>query len=196
MIKHTPNFNRWELQEDIDIQQGEVVVRPPYSSTSKKMIGGVPVYVLFGALDYPTHKEALLGLKGSSGYPTPNQKYLKLFWGEVRRRCAEIRELMAAELWISIESQSPLSQNIATSVGKPYIPSGFKKKDPLFKIRSIPKSHREGVSDFLYLDFPTPTSKSICVVDDFLTTGTTFRQAFQLVPADWEKVGVCLFSLE
>lgn len=63
-------------------------------------------------------------------------------------------------------------------------------------MKDIPLDKRSDVKNLFKLDFDIEDNKSICVLDDFITTGTSFKNAFSLIPNNINAVGVCLFVLK
>jgi len=63
-------------------------------------------------------------------------------------------------------------------------------------MRSVLPKDRSNIKDLFNIGFDIPEGKKICVMDDFITTGTSFKNAFDKLPADMNVIGVCLFKLD
>ena len=61
-------------------------------------------------------------------------------------------------------------------------------------MRGVPKADRRNITGLFNMDFEL--NDNICIVDDFITTGSSFRNAFNIIPDNINAVGVCLFRLE
>jgi orotate phosphoribosyltransferase len=61
-------------------------------------------------------------------------------------------------------------------------------------MRSIPYNKRKEVSNLFNINFNI-NNDVICILDDFITTGSSFRNAFEIIPTEIDSVGVCLFKL-
>jgi len=79
-------------------------------------------------------------------------------------------------------------------MGLPYVIDGFKKVDPSFKMKDVKSKDRMKITDIFIKNFDTNDNDSICVLDDFITTGTSFKNAFDKIPPI-NVVGACLFKL-
>ncbi len=114
---------------------------------------------------------------------------------EFKKRFYSIEELRDSDILASVETSSNINDDIMNIVNKPFIKEGFKKIDNLFKMRSLKTRDRLKVDNLFNRGFDVEDGDTICVVDDFITSGSTFRNAFQTIPDNVNKVGVCLFYL-
>jgi predicted amidophosphoribosyltransferase len=97
---------------------------------------------------------------------------------------------------VSIETSSNINDDIISVIGKTSIKDGFKKNNPQFKIRGIDKSERLNLKNIFNIGFDMNPNQIVCVVDDFITTGSSFRNVFEILPENVKSIGVCLFRLK
>jgi predicted amidophosphoribosyltransferase len=102
---------------------------------------------------------------------------------------------VTTDLLLSIETSSAINDDINKILDKPFISDGIKKINNNFKMKNISLNDRSKLTDIFYSDFISNGENSICVVDDFITTGTSFKHAFNLLPSNVKKIGVCLYLL-
>ena len=62
-------------------------------------------------------------------------------------------------------------------------------------MRDVKLSDRKNIGDLFTMNFNLNQNVKICVVDDFITTGTSFKNAFDILPERIYGVGMCLFKL-
>lgn len=183
------------FSEKFSVVQNTLEISKPYDSIQKINVSGIDIYVLFGNVDYYKNKESIKAIKRKSSEINLDHHSYRDFLKEFGKRFYSIPELSNSELMVSIETTSPVTKEMAESVGKPFIENGFKKQDPSFKMKDVDLKDRLGVNDLFNIGFEIPERKKMCVVDDFITTGTSFRNAFDKLPIDMNVVGVCLFKL-
>ncbi len=183
------------FSEKFSVVQNTLEISEPYDSIQKINVSGRDVYVLFGNVDYYKNKESIKAIKRKSNEINLDHQSYKNFLKEFGKRFYSIPELSNSDLIVSIETTSPVTKEMAESVGKPFIESGFVKKDPSFKIKDIDLKDRLGIKDLFNVGFEISEGKKICVMDDFVTTGTSLKNAFDKLPIDMNVVGVCLFKL-
>jgi len=184
------------IEENINIKNGEVFLEKPFDGVKKYKIGDNFVYVLFGDIDYYANKESILSIKGKSNTFTLNKQYYIEFLNELKKRFYSISELANSDLLVSIETSSSINDDIVKTIDKPYITNGIKKINKNFKMKDIEVGERNKLTNLFYKDFIHDNVSSICVIDDFLTTGSSFKNSFELIPNDVKKIGVCLFTLK
>lgn len=189
-------FVRNTLKERFSVIQNTLEISEPYDNIQKINVSGIDVYVLFGNVDYYQNKESIKAIKRKSNEINLDHQSYKNFLEEFKRRFYSIGELKDSDLIVSIETTSPVTKEMSESVNIPFIESGFKKQNPLFKMKDIDLKDRPSVTDLFSIGFDIPQGKKICVMDDFITTGTSFKNAFDKLPKDADVVGVCLFKLD
>lgn len=136
-----------------------------------------------------------MAIKGKSNSLELNQNSYSNFLEELKDRFYSIKDLLNSDLLVSIETSSNINRDISQKIGKPYITDGIKKLDKKFKMRDVELRNRTTLDNIFYKDFEKDDLESICIVDDFITTGTSFKNAFSLIPKDVKTVGFCLFVL-
>jgi orotate phosphoribosyltransferase-like protein len=183
------------IPEKFNVIQNTLEISEPYDKIQKTKIGKRDVYILFGNVDYYQNKESIKAIKRKSSEINLDHKSYQEFLQEFKRRFNEIEELKASELVVSIDTTSPVTKEMAESVGIPFIESGFKKLDPSLKMKDIELKDRLGIKGMFSRNFELPAGKTICVMDDFITTGTSMKNAFDMLSEDVNAVGVCLFKL-
>ena len=189
------SYIREVLKENFNVINNVLEISEPYDQIQKTTIDGKVVYVLFGNVDYYKNKESIKAIKRKSSEINLDHKSYSDFLTEFKRRFYSIGELKNSDLIVSIDTTSPVTKEMAESIDMPFIESGFKKQDPLFKMKDIELKDRSSVSNLFNMDFELPADKKICVMDDFITTGSSFKNAFDKLPKDQDVIGVCLFKL-
>lgn len=185
-----------KLFEQFEIKQNVLDIKEPFDSMKTIKIDNRNVYVLFGDVDYYENKESILALKRKSNTVSINHDNYNHFLLEAKKRFFNIPELKNIDKVISIETTAPITDELANVLKIPYKNHGFLKQDKNFKMKNIPLDKRSDVKNLFKLDFDIEDNKSICVLDDFITTGTSFKNAFSLIPNNINAVGVCLFVLK
>jgi hypothetical protein len=185
-----------KLYEEFIKKDGVVSIVKPYDDIKKINIDGNIVYSLFGDIMYYPNKESILAIKGKSNKLILNNQTYENFLKEFEKRFYSIAELSNSDILVSVETSSNINDDIMNVVNKPFIREGFKKTDNLFKMRSLKNRDRLKVNNLFNRVFDVENGDSVCVVDDFITSGSTFRNAFQTIPDNINKVGVCLFYLK
>jgi hypothetical protein len=180
--------------EELSVDGNSVKLVKPYDKVRKFNVGNREVYALFGNVDYYNNRESILAIKGKSNILELNGKSYNNFLRVLRDRFYDIVSLAGSDVLVSLETSSNINDDIMKVIGKPSIKDGFKKTDINFKMRGIPKGDRGNITGLFNLDFEL--GGSICVVDDFITTGSSFRNAFSVIPDDINAVGICLFRLK
>ena len=180
--------------EELSVDGNSVKLVKPYDKVRKFNVGNREVYALFGNVDYYDNREAILAIKGKSNILELNGKSYNNFLHVLKKRFYAIASLASSDVLVSLETSSNINDDIMGIIGKPSIKDGFKKIDSNFKMKGIPKVDRGNITGLFDLDFEL--GGTICVVDDFITTGSSFRNAFSVIPDDINAVGICLFRLE
>ena len=183
------------IKEKFNVTQNTLELSVPYDDIEKIRIGNRVVYVLFGNVDYYQNKEAILAIKRKSSKLNLDNKYYNGFLQEFKKRFFSIGDLSKTDLLVSVETTGPINNEMSNALQIPYIKDGFKKNNPLFKMKDIDLQNRGSVKDLFNLDFQLDENKVICIMDDFITSGTTFKNAFDKLHEGVEVVGVCLFKL-
>jgi orotate phosphoribosyltransferase-like protein len=137
-----------------------------------------------------------LAIKGKSENLHVDDSSYNRFLEEFKTRFNSIPELRSCELLVSIETTARVNSDIMERMAIPYVTNGLTKIDKNFRMRLIPKGERENVSDIFNLNFDISNNSNICILDDFITTGSSFKNAFIKLPETINKVGVCLFKLD
>jgi len=188
-------YIRQIINENFNVTNNTLEITEPYDKIQVIEISGRPVYVLFGNVDYYNNRESILAIKRKSEELKLDHKAYKMFLQEFQMRFNSIPELSSSEVIVSVETTSPVTEEMASVIDKPFIKNGFKKLDPSFKMRSLQIADRDKISDLFHLDVDLTGTNVVCVMDDFITSGSTFKNAFDKLPADMKAVGVCLFKL-
>lgn len=184
------------ISEEFDIVSNKLELKEPYDKVEVVEISGRKVYILFGNVDYYNNKQAILAIKRKSTELSLNNKSYEDFLQEFKRRFYSIGELKTTDLLVSVETTCPVTSEMASKLNIPFIKNGFKKIDPSFKMRDINDfSQRLNIDNLFNLDFELKNNETICVVDDFITSGSTFKNAFDKLPPGTKAFGVCLFKL-
>lgn len=184
------------MAENFNIIQNTLEISEPYADVEKIIIGDKIVYILFGDVDYYQNRESILAIKRKSNELNLDHKSYQNFLSEFHRRFKSIRDLSESDLVISVETTSPVTEEMGNALQIPFVKNGFKKLDSSFKMRSVAMQDRGNIKDLFSFDLPLNDKKRICVMDDFITTGTTFKNAFDKIPPGIISVGVCLFKLK
>lgn len=172
--------------------KGLVALEPPYDKCKLISVAGRPVYALFGSIDYYPNKEELLSLKYHKS--KINKDKYETFLSEMLHRFNGLEK--TTDLLISIETTSLLINDMAAKLKIPYIEAGFKKLNKEIKMRNIKMSERGSLPTTLKLDQKLlGKGRHVCLLDDFLSSGTTFKHAFSTLPENVTAYGVCLFKL-
>lgn len=185
------------VEEEFSIVNNTLEVKSPYENVQKTIMGDKTIYILFGNIDYykGENREAILAIKRKSNEVNLDGEFYKNFLSEFKTRFNSISELRESEMLISVESTSPTNDDMANSLGIPYVKNGFLKNDSNFKMRSVKPSERGSVKDLFKLNANVENKNRICIMDDFITSGSTFKNAFDKLPIGVNAVGVCLFKL-
>ena len=183
-----------DIFEEIKIDGNSVKLVDPYDKIRKFTVGNRVVYALFGNVNYYNNREAILAIKGKSNTLELNGKSYTNFLRTFKKRFYSITQLANSDVLVSLETSSNINDDIMEVVDKPSIKDGFKKINNSFKMRGVPKDERKNITGLFSMDFEL--KDNICVVDDFITTGSSFRNAFNIIPTNINAVGVCLFRLE
>lgn len=193
--KHIKESLREKIDELLIINNNEVFIDEPYDNIQTIDINGNKVYILFGDVDYYQNKDAILAIKNKNNL-TVNKNYYNNFLKEFNRRFYSIESLNSSDMVVSIETTAPINIDMIKSTNKPNVTNGFKKIDSGFKMKDIDIENRKDITNIFYKDFNHDNANTICVVDDFLTSGTSFKNAFDVIPDNINKVGVALFRLK
>ena len=180
--------------EEIKIDGNSVKLINPYDKIRKFTVGDRVVYALFGNVGYYNNREAILAIKGMSNTLELNGESYVHFLRTFKKRFDSIEQLANTDMLVSLETSSNINDDIMGVINKPSIKDGFKKINNGFKMRGVPKADRRNITGLFNMDFEL--NDNICVVDDFITTGSSFRNAFNIIPDNINAVGVCLFRLE
>lgn len=183
------------LKEEFNVINNTLEISEPYDKVQKININGKIVYILFGNVDYYNNKQSILAIKRKSDELKLDHKSYKVFLKEFETRFNLIPELSQSNVIISVETTSPVTREMASVIHKPFIENGFNKNNPAFKMKDVDISNRNNVQDLFTLNAELGEHKIICILDDFLTSGTTFKNAFDKTPDGIQSVGVCLFKL-
>jgi hypothetical protein len=184
------------VSEKFNVVQNTLEITPPYDTVQKMTVGNKTIYILFGNVDYYQNKQSILAMKRKpSELKLDHESYLG-FLLEFKRRFESIVELKNANLVVSIETTSPVTREMAKTLDVPFMESGFKKNDPLFKMKDVDLKDRSSITGVFQRNFELPEGNIVCVMDDFITTGTSFKNAFDMLPDNTKTVGVCLFKLD
>jgi len=195
-ITNVRKYIREILKENFNVVNNTLEISEPYDKIQKIVIEGKVVYVLFGNVDYYKNKESIKAIKRKSNEINLDHQSYRNFLEEFKRRFYNIPELSNSDLVVSIETTSPVTKEMAESINIPFVESGFKKQNPSFKMKDVDLKDRANVKDLFNIGFEIPIGKKICVMDDFITTGTSFKNAFDKLPVDINTIGVCLFKLD
>lgn len=183
------------IREKFDIKQNVLDILEPFDSIKKIKINGKNVYALFGDVDYYENKESILALKRKSNVKLNNDNYDN-FLLEAKKRFLSIPELKNVGTVVSIETTAPITDELSDTLDLPYKKHGFLKQNSNFKMKDVPLDKRSEVKNLFNLNFDIKNDELICILDDFITTGTSFKNAFSLLPNNVDAVGVCLFILK
>jgi hypothetical protein len=183
------------LKEEFNVINNTLEISEPYDKIQKINISGRVVYVLFGDVDYYKNKESIKAIKRKSNEINLNHESYINFLQEFKKRFYSINELRDSDLIVSIETTSPVTKEMAESINIPFSENGFKKQDPSFKMKDVDLKDRANIKGLFNISFQIPVDKKICVMDDFITTGTSFKNAFDKLTTDTNVIGVCLFKL-
>jgi len=193
MLPYSKNKN---VEEEFQVDNDILNITKPFDTIKKYVINNKTVYTLFGNVDYYENKEAILAIKGKSNQLTLNKQTYTNFLDELKYRFYAIPELSDSDLLVSIQTSANINDDIMRILQKPYIKDGFKKINPLFKMRDVKLKDRANITNLFVADFNVKENAKICIVDDFITTGTSFKNAFEILPNTVKSVGMCLFKLE
>lgn len=188
-------FIRKVLSEKFTIVHNTLEISEPYDNIEVINIGNKKVYVLFGNVDYYKNKESILAIKRRSNELNLDHKSYINFLHEFHKRFYKISESKRTDFVVSIETTSPVTTEMASVLQIPFIKNGFKKNNPSFKMKDVDLKDRSNVKDLFRVDFQLENKKTICVLDDFITSGSSFKNAFDKLPDSIESFGVCLFKL-
>jgi len=185
------------LREEFNVIGNTLKLNPPYDNIKKTKVGGRDLYILFGDVDYYPNKQSILALKRKSSEIELDYNNYEQFLKEFKRRFDGIEVLRSSDLLVSVETTCPITDEIGNFMDIPYIKNGFGKIDPSFKMRDLNDfEDRKKISNLFKMNFSVGDNKTICVIDDFVTSGSTFKNAFDMLPLDINVVGVCLFQLK
>jgi len=184
------------LYEEFNVDGNQLKIEKPFDDIKTFNINGRKVYALFGDVDYYENRESILAIKGNSDKLELNGQSYMSFLSELRKRFYSIQKLRRSDVLVSIETSSNINDDIISVIGKTSIKDGFKKNNPQFKIRGIDKSERLNLKNIFNLGFDLDPNQIVCVVDDFITTGSSFRNVFEILPENVKSIGVCLFRLK
>lgn len=184
------------IREKFEIVKNVLDIQEPFDSMKTIKINGRNVYVLFGNVDYYENKESILALKRKSNDISINHDNYHKFLIEAKNRFFSIPELKNVGTVISIETTAPITDELSDELNIPYKKHGFLKQNSNFKMKDVPLDKRSEVKNLFNLNFDIKNNESICILDDFITTGTSFKNAFSLLPNNVDSVGVCLFILK
>jgi orotate phosphoribosyltransferase-like protein len=187
--------NTDNIKEKFEIDNGILNISEPYDKIKKVKIGDRFVYILFGDVNYYQNKKSILAIKGNNYDVKVNDESYHNFLVETKKRFNSISKLKQSDIVTSIETTAQVNEHIMNILNKPYIVNGFKKTDSSFKMKDIKNYDRIKIVDIFTKEFDSKEGDTICVLDDFITTGTSFRNAFDKIPANINAVGVCLFKL-
>lgn len=183
------------IKEKFEINNGILNISEPYDKIKKVKIGDRFVYILFGDVNYYQNKSSILALKGNNYEVTLNNENYENFLIEAKKRFNSISNLKKSDIITSIETTAQVNEKVMHVLNKPYVINGFKKIDPTFKMKDVKNQDRIKIVDIFSKHFDSNEGDTICVLDDFITTGASFRNAFDLIPSNINVVGVCLFKL-
>ena len=183
------------LNEKFNVIQNTLDITEPYDSIKSFNINGKKVYALFGDVNYYENRESILAIKRKSNELELNHDSYREILKEFKKRFYSIPELKDSTIIVSIETTSPVTDEIGNLLGKPYEKHGFKKLDSTFKMRDIPLNKSGEIRNLFNINFNI-NNDVICILDDFITTGSSFKNAFEIIPTEIDSVGVCLFKLD
>jgi adenine/guanine phosphoribosyltransferase-like PRPP-binding protein len=196
LIKHLLRENL-EIDEEFIVKNNTIFFTEPFDRIKSFNIGNRKVYAMFGEIDYYSgnNKEAIKAIKNISNIITKNPKSYSNLLKEFNRRFNTIPELASSEKLLGVETSSPVISDLSNAIDKPFINNAFTKIDKTLKMKNIDIKDREKISNLFELSFDLNDNSKVCVIDDFMTTGTSFKNAFNLIPQEIEAIGVCLFRL-
>jgi hypothetical protein len=194
-LREARKYVRNILNEKFAIIQNTLEISEPYDNIETIKVGDKNVYVLFGNVDYYENKESILAIKRRSSELNLDHKAYTDFLKEFHKRFYSLGESKKADLVASIETTSPVTTEMASVLQIPFVKNGFRKNNPAFKMKDIDLKDRSNVKDLFSIDFKLDDKKVICVMDDFITSGMSFKNAFDKLPLGVESFGVCLFKL-
>jgi hypothetical protein len=185
------------IREELKVKNNKVSIVPPFDNIKKTTINGRVVYAIFGNLDYygNDNREAILAMKNISQKLTLDTKTYQKFLIEFKKRFNSIPDLNNTDKVVSLETTASLTKEMGQILNRSFIENGFSKINKELKVRSIKPEDRHKLDKLFDLNFDIDNHAKICVLDDFITTGTSFKNAFNLIPTDIDAVGVCLFIL-
>lgn len=184
------------ISEKISVDHDRVVISEPYAGVQKFQIGNRTIYIIFGNVDYYLNKQSILAIKRKPSEFSLDTDSYKDFLDEFKKRFYSIPELAESDMIVSVETTSPVTKEMASMIDIPFTDSGFKKINPALKMKDIDLKDRAAVKNLFRMEFNLPENGVICVMDDFITTGTTFKNAFDMIPENIKAVGICLFKLD
>ena len=189
-------YIRGILSEEFKLSGKELTLSEPYDTIKTIKIGNRVVYVIFGDIDYYKNKQAILAIKRKSNELILDGRSYADFLKEFRKRFYSVSNLSDSDLIVSVETTCPVTTEMAGILQIPFIKNGFKKIDPSFKMIDINDfGQRMSISNLFNLDFEFNENDTICILDDFTTSGSTFKNAFEKLPNSVKAFGVCLFKL-
>lgn len=183
------------IGEKFNVIQNTLEITEPYDDIQKITIGDKDVYILFGDVDYYSNKQSILAIKRKPSELKLNHESYYNFLEEFKKRFYSIDKLRNNELVVSVETTCPITTEMSKLIDIPFIKDGFKKTIPSFKMKDVDLPDRASIKDLFDLNFNLDRYNKICIIDDFMTTGTTFKNAFDKLPKGINSVGVCLFRL-
>lgn len=183
------------IDEKFNVIQNTLEITEPYDNIQKITIGSKAVYILFGDVDYYSNKQSILAIKRKPSELNLNHESYRNFLEEFKKRFYSIERIRNSDLVVSVETTCPVTSEMASLIDIPFIKDGFKKTIPSFKMKDVDLSDRAAITNLFDLNFQLGEHKRICVLDDFMTTGTTFKNAFNKLPEGIDSFGVCLFRL-
>jgi adenine/guanine phosphoribosyltransferase-like PRPP-binding protein len=183
------------IDEKFNVIQNTMEITEPYDSIQKIKIGDKDVYVLFGDIDYYSNKQSILAIKRKPSELNLNHESYYNFLKEFKKRFYSIERLKNSDLIVSVETTCPVTSEMAKLIDTPFVKDGFKKTIPFFKMKDVDLPNRAAITNLFNLNFQIDKYRRICIIDDFMTTGTTFKNAFNKLPENIDSFGVCLFRL-
>ncbi len=192
----TENLNR-HVEEEFVIKQNKLFFKKPFAPTKIITINNRKVYALFGDIGYygDNNKDAIRAIKNISNVITKDENTYKIFLIEFAKRFNSIPELASTETILGVESSSSLLSELANSTNRKFVENAFVKINKSIRMKDINPKDRGQIENLFKIMFDLSNNENLCVIDDFTTSGTSFKNAFNLIPPEIPVVGVCLFKL-
>lgn len=185
------------VDEEFIINQNKLFFKKPFPPTKTILINKRKVYAIFGEIEYysDNNKDVIKAIKNLSKIITKDENSYREFLIEFAKRFNSIPELSSSEIILGVETSSKLLSELANSTNHKFVENAFVKVDKNIRMKEINPKDRGQIENLFKIMFDLSNNDNLCVIDDFTTSGTSFKNAFNLIPSEIPVVGVCLFKL-